>query len=291
MSAEDAARAAAKGAVSLQILGLVGLSIDGVFWLVSHGRVLPGYLAALAVLGLLLVLLLLLGRRRAPSVAVSSGAALINVAVVLAALWSAGEILARDGRPWVPFQPQKLGVLALALIAPSPAWVGVLSILAFTLASVAQYLAFPAAVRERLMGGEPWGSFAFGAFALVALAHRLRLARLEREAARAQAEAETGKRLAAIALAVRDLSNTPLQTLRLSVALLDLRHPEEARRLDQMGRAIDRLEELDRAFARCEAQTEWRPSAESFDPLAVLQAAISPAPAGPIEHPSAPGRV
>jgi hypothetical protein len=253
----------------MHVLGMVGLTLDGAYWATSHGRVLPGYVVAAAVLALLS--LVLIARRDRPSVALSSVTALVNAAVVLVALWGAGEVLAREPRPWVTFQPQKLGVLALALIAPTPPWVGVACIAAFSLTSAAQYLAFPAEVRAHLAPGEPWGSLSFGAFALVVLVHRIRLLRIEREAIRAAAEAESWRRLARIGLAVRDLSNTPLQTLRLSAALLRRRHPEDAARLDQMSRAIDRLEQLDRAFMKYEARTEWRPGAESFDPLAVIE--------------------
>jgi hypothetical protein len=269
VSPPGAARAAAKAAISMQVLGIVGLTLDGAYWATSHGRVLPGYLAAIGVLTILL--LVLLARRDRPSVALSTVTAFCNVAAVIVALWGAGEVLAREPRPWVPFQPQKLGVLALALIAPTPFWVGATCIAAFTLTAAAQYLAFPAEVRAYLAPGEPWGTFSFGAFALVALGHRIRLLRIEREAIRAHAEAEALKRLARVGLAVRDLSNTPLQTLRLSAALLRLRHPEEAARLDQMNRALDRLEQLERTFSKYEAQTEWQPGDESFDPLAVLE--------------------
>ena len=269
MSSPDDARAAAKAAIAMQVIALVGLTLDSAYWATSHGRVLPAYPGALAVLALLLIVLL--ARRHRPSVLLSSFTVLCNTAVALVALWSADEVLAREPRPWVPFQSHKLAVLALALVAPTPAWVGAACIGAYTLASAGQYLAFPAEVRASLAVGEPWGSFGFGALALVALVHRIRLLRVEREAVRAAAEAESLKRLAALALAARDLSNTPLQTLRLSAALLRGRHPEEAARLDQMSRALDRLEELERTFAKYEAETEWQSDAESFDSLAILE--------------------
>jgi hypothetical protein len=239
MSSGDGAVSASKSAIAVQILGLLGLTIDAAYWETSHGRVLAIYFAAIGVI--LLLLLLLLARRARPSEALSAFTVLCNAAVVLAALWGADDVLAREPRAWVPFQSHKLGVLVIALIAPTPSWVGAAWIVAFTLASATQYLAFPLEVRAHLATGEPWASLAFGAFAAVILVYRVRLLQVERTAARAQAEAESLKRLASIGLAVRDLSNTPLQTLRLSAALLRRRHPEEAARLDQIDRAIERL--------------------------------------------------
>jgi hypothetical protein len=268
MSAGESAQRAAKAAITMQVLGIVGLTVDGAYWQASHGRVLPAYALAVGVFSILLTLLL--ARRHRPSETLSVAAALANVGMVVFALWGADDLLAREPRTWVPFQPHKLSVLALALVAPTPPWVGVASILAVTLAAVAQYLTFPPEVQAHLAVEEPWATLAFGAFALVTFAHRLRLLRIEREAAHAQAEADALKRLASIGLAVRDLSNTPLQTLRIAVGLLRRRHPEEAAQIDRMDRALDRLAALDGAFSRYEAETPFPPSA-SFDPLAVLE--------------------
>jgi hypothetical protein len=269
MRSFDQARAAWRSAATLQIIGLVCLTLDAAFWQTSHGRVLPAYLVALGVMAALL--LALVARRRRPSEALSALAVLAHTAAVLVALWTADEVLAREPRLWIPFQSHKLAVLALALVAPAPFWVGVVCIAAYTLAAAVQYVSFDPAVRAHLAWGEPWGSLAFGVIAVGILLHRRRLLQMEHEAMRAQAETESLRRLARVALAVRDLSNTPLQTLELATALLRLRHPESAALLDQTDRSLARLEQLDGVLSRYEAQTEWAPGDTSFDPLALLE--------------------
>jgi hypothetical protein len=144
-------------------------------------------------------------------------------------------------------------------------------IAAFTLVPAAHYFAFPPEIRAHLALGEPWATLSFGAFALVALVHRVRLLRVERTATRAQAEAEWLARLAAMCFAVKDLANTPLQTLRLSTALLRRRHPEEQAPLAKMDRALDRLDQLDRTLSQYHADAPFQEEAESFDALAVLE--------------------
>src|SRR5262249_53691387 len=159
------------------------------------------------------LLVLLLARRKQLSVTLSGVTIAINTAAVIYALWSADDILAREPRIWVPFQPHKLSVLVVALVAPVPAWAGLGSIAAYTAAATAQYLGFPPGVQEHLPIAEPWATLAFGVFALGLYLYRERAMRIERDWARAQAESRALDRLARIGLAVRDLSNTPLQTL------------------------------------------------------------------------------
>ena len=267
----DERQSAFRTAVAVQLLTIVGLSIDGAYWQVSHGWVPRAHLTGLGVA--ILWLLVLFARRRHPSEVLGATAVLSNTVFVLLALWLADGILAREPRAWVPFQSHKLGVVATALIAPCPTWVGALCIVAFTALSVVQYVEFPASVQAHLAIGEPWASLAFGAFALGVFIYRKRGLRIERETAWAHAETKSlEKRLARVSFAVRDLSNTPLQTLRLATAMVRRRHPEEAvGKLDRMERALGRLEQLEKALARYEAGVAWCPGDESFDPLVVIE--------------------
>lgn len=282
MTSLDEARAAATTARAVATLGLLGLSFDAVYWEMARGRAPAAHLVAIGALALLLVALL--ARHDRPSTALSGFVVLGAVAVLIAALWSADEALARQPRPWVPFQARKLGVLALAMLAPEPGSLGVTAIAAFTVSMIVQYLGFPADVRAHLAIDEPWASGAFGLFALGVYLHRRRLLVIEREAVRAHTEAESLRRLVRVSLAVRDLSNTSLQALRLSAAMLRSDYPALAPRLDPIDRALDRLDELERSLAKYEAKIEWRPGDESFDPITVLESTL--ADAAPDRRPS-----
>jgi hypothetical protein len=258
-----------RSSMASQALTVVGLSIDAMFWSTTTGRAPPLHLLGAAVAAVLLGALL--ATRRRARTWVGAAALLADVVVVLVALWATDDVLARSAAAWVPFQPQKLALLTIALLAPTPAWVGALAIGAYTAVSVAHFLAFPPEIRARVALEEPWATIAFGAFALGLLAHRKHAARAERAAHRAQLEAQSIERLARIALAVRDLSNTPVQTLQLVSALLRSRHPADAPLLDRMDRSIARLEALDRALSTYEAQVDWTSVDASFDPVAVIE--------------------
>jgi hypothetical protein len=96
---------------------------------------------------------------------------------------------------------------------------------------------------------EPWATLAFGGFALVLLGYRLRQIAYERSLLRARAGAEAATHRAELSTLVRDLANTPLQTISLEVTLLKNKVPPYERRLDRIERALGRLRALNTRLA------------------------------------------
>jgi hypothetical protein len=88
-------------------------------------------------------------------------------------------------------------------------------------------------------------------------------------------QAEALQRLMRSYLAVRDLVNTPLQTLQTSAHLLAVRHPAAKEELAPMERAVERLKELNQLLADEASDVEWRSGTEAFDPVTVLRAGRS----------------
>ena len=65
-----------------------------------------------------LLAIVLLARRRHPTVRLAMAVFMVNIAVILVALWiTSGAYAAAPGR-WIPFQANKLGALAAAVLAP-----------------------------------------------------------------------------------------------------------------------------------------------------------------------------
>ena len=124
--------------------------------------------------------------------------------------------------------------------------------------SLCQYAGFSDAVRERLPIDEPLSTFIYAALALALFFYRHRREQMSRAAAIARAEAASMQRLALSLLAVRDLTNTPLQTLRISVEHIAKGHPELAHQVHRMQRALDRLAELEHLLAPYEAAIDWK---------------------------------
>jgi hypothetical protein len=213
----------------------------------------------------------LVARRQRPTTRIGSAAFLLMTASLLVAIWVTQSRLVARGLPWQPFQGEKLGAVGVALIAPAEPWVGATCILSYGVTAVAQYFTFPDAVRARLPVGEPGMTVLYALIAIGVLAQRVHAARSEQRRLAAEAEAAAIEQLARAVIALRDLANTPLQTLELAVGLLRRQHPEATALTGPMERALVRLRELNRLAAAHESGVRWRPGEESFDPLAQLQ--------------------
>jgi hypothetical protein len=202
------------------------------------------------------ILSLLVVRSHRPDARLAGRLFLVNALVVIAALWFSNEACAESGRPWVPFQANKLGMFTVALLAPEPR-VGVLGIAAYAGASLLQLATLSSAALGRLALGEPWATVAIAAFAAVMLVFWSRRDARERRLSRAYEEARARERVARVLLEIRDLANTPLQTISLSTALLRRQKPELQSVLGRVDRALQKLSELDTITRRYEEHLVW----------------------------------
>ena len=256
-----------RGAMAAVVLNVVGMPIG-----MALGRAIPGMplwpnVMSVAV-GIFLAGLLLV-RRRTPTPLLVDGVFLLNVAVIVAALWLTNSVYAASGRLWVPFQANKLGMMAIVLLAPSRLWVGLLCIAGHAGAAVAQLFTFDAALRAGLAVGEPAATLAFAVFATILLVYRHRRNALERELLRSQTESASMASFARAVLAIRDLSNTPLQTIQFAAAAARIRYPEDPL-WDRIDRATAELHARDGRLLEYERALAWGPTDESFDPADVL---------------------
>jgi hypothetical protein len=161
-----------------------------------------------------------------------------------------------------------MAVIGVALLAPS-LQLGAVLIVLFAVETGALALLSHLAGRHEVVAGEPWVTLAYALIAFGLLVDRVRRQRAEERAVCAQARSDEMARLARMALALRDLANTPLQTLRVNAALLRER-PVDGVVMARIERALDRMCELNRILARWESAARWAPGDESFDPLEVL---------------------
>jgi hypothetical protein len=242
-------RTARRSGAYSSVLNAGGMVIQ---WLIER-RVggIPGWPGLTSALVGLLVLGGLLALRRRPKVPVGTAAFLINAAAVILDLWITHPYYAAAPRPWRPFEANKLGAMTAALLAPNR-WAGLLAIAGYGGSALLQYHLYPGGAHERLSVTEPWATVAYSIFAVGLLAYRLRGLALAQAVARARADAAILQRLARASLTLRDLANTPLQTLELSLAVLRARDDELAPILARMERALQRLHALGRALSSYE---------------------------------------
>jgi hypothetical protein len=224
---------------------------------------------ALASMALSFTLLgLLVSVRRIKDVRPLIAAFLINNLAIAATLFVTNRHYALAPRTWIPFQPDKLSMLTAAVLAPTPL-VGVITIGIFGGGALARYATFDPAIKARLPIGEPWALVAFLLFAGVILFYRNRQQRLEQQMVEAQSEAAALAQVARTFLAVRDLVNTPLQTIAAVAALLD-QIPAGRVQADRLRRSLERMKELEQILGE-ESRPPSSADSAAFDALFVLK--------------------
>jgi hypothetical protein len=253
------ARHAWRGALVATALNAVGMPFD--YFLARDVPGMPSYPSALSALVAAGLIVLLLIRRRRATVRLGSAVFLLNTAVVLVALWITSGYWAPTPA-WTPFQANKLGALAVPLVAPELK-VGLASIAGFAGMAIAKFYVLDPQIQRSLPVGEPWFVLIFAIFGAVLLVYRLRGLAFERDVLRLQAEAAVTAQVARGFLRLRDYANTPIQTIVFATEVLRRRNPNLEPILVCIDRATARLMELTRALKSYESMNDWSPNDQS----------------------------
>jgi hypothetical protein len=207
----------------------------------------------------------LLIRRQRATVRLGSAVFLVNMVAMLVALWITSGYWATTGRAWTPFQANKLGALAVSLLAPQLG-VGLASIAGFAAMAIGKFYFLDPEIQRGFPVGEPWLILIYALFAGVLLVYRLRGLAIEREMLRVQAEATASKQLAWTFVRLSDYANTPIQTITFATELLRAKNHDDLKPiLDRVERAGERLTELSDALTRYQKAHYWSPGEESLD--------------------------
>jgi hypothetical protein len=261
------ARLARQGAVASLALSWIGLPLSIVI-----ERDVPGIPAwpKLLALGVTAALTSFLLVRRLPSVRESSAIFVLNNLGALFSLWISGSHYTGAPPMYLPFEAHKLAMLAVAVIAPGSPWVGAMVIALYSGGAIIQLATLAPEVRDRLPIGQTMTMLFFTLFALCLLYYRSRRQALAGKLDRAQGEAAALKKVARQLLAVRDLANTPLQTIEADTALLQRVEPARVY-AERIQRSLDRLREWQGLLDE-EANRSSRGSEDmSFDPRSILK--------------------
>ena len=252
---DDAAEAqrAAVVAAALGVIG-TGISVFG-FWSISGP-----HLRAVQAVGLVTsggALWVLRNRRRPTSRTTSNLLFLLVLLPTVVMTWLVDDARAAQSAFWVPYEPNKLSVLTLAIIAP-PSWpIGMVAILLFAGSALVHHLTLAEAIRARMSAGEPFGIIAYSVFALVLLGFKQRAYALRGELEHERSDKLALERVARVSLALRDLANTPVQTLELVRQRLLTDNPELRVQTERMGRALERLRRLNDILAPYQSSVIW----------------------------------
>ena len=261
LSRDLAIRHAWRGAFVAAGLNAVGMSVDFVLARdIPKVSIYPFAMSALVGIGLVVFLLI---RRQQATVRLGSVVFLLNTVAILVALWITSGYWATTGRTWTPFQANKLGALAVAMLAPQLG-VGLASIAGFAATAIGKFYFLDPEIQRGFPVGEPWFILIYALFGAVLLIYRLRGMALEREMLRVQAEAAAAERLARTFLRLRDYTNTPIQTIAFTTELLRAKNHDLKPILDRLERAVNKLTELGHALNSYENAHKWSPGDESL---------------------------
>jgi hypothetical protein len=252
----DDAAEAHRAAVISAWLGVLGTLLGVVgFWRISGPALRAVQGAGIVTSG---AVLLVLRARRPPYSRRGSNAMFLLVLVPTVVMtWLVDDARAAGSASWVPYEPNKLSALTLAIIAP-PGWsTGIAGILMFVGSALAHHFIWADAIRPRISTGEPMGIIAYGVFALLVLGFKQRGNSLRGELENARAEKVAIERLARVSMALRDLANTPVQTLELVRQRLLTRDPQITVQTERMARALERLERLNDILSPYQAAVVW----------------------------------
>jgi len=244
------------GATVAALFTAVGMLIE-----VAIVRKIPGVSAKPAEVSAFVALLLLIFlfiRRTTPSVRSASVVYLVNCVSVITVLLLTNLQFAVLEPNWVPFEATKLGCLIAAMVAPG-FWVGLVSILAYFFSAFLQFeIFFPPEIRSQVADAEPWPLLAFALAGVLALVYRFRRAQLEQEIAYVEAQSFAIKRLANAFLNIRDLMNTPLQVIELSIDLLRKSNHGNKPVIDRIDHSMQMLREINSVLVQHEKEIEWQ---------------------------------
>ncbi len=195
---------------------------------------------------------------------------LLSVGFVLFAMtWSNIES-SNIGLHYDFFQNYKLAALIYAATI-YPAWIGYLSVSVCGLLPVALYFVLSENFGHGITILEPWLTVFYSVIASILIMYRRRALELEQKLIEMAAQKKSIDRFANAMLAVRDLSNSPLQTLIGTTAMLN----EEVVPRGEIARlnrnAVNRLCELSQILATHEHQVDWSRTKASFDATEVLK--------------------
>lgn len=210
---------------------------------------------------------------RRPNAVLCRIAFLAVVASAIVAMTVNQHLLA-ESRRLFPFMGHKAMLVAIALIARSRS-LGLIAIGAVTLAGTLQALASGGTTAA--VGSEPLLTCLFAVIAVVMLLLRSRGHSAERALVLARADTTAAQHLASTFLAIRDLANTPLQTLVLAIGVLERRHGTESELVGGMKRALEQLQRLNEVLVTAELDLRAdSPHLDAFDPWQELDKRLAP---------------
>lgn len=200
----------------------------------------------------------------------------MNLIPVFVILWFSGMTASGLEKFWVPFQAHELSCLTIAILAPPKRAVGILAILLIPVLAFLQFRSFSVQELAYLPDRPMVAPIAFAAFALVLYLFRIRGIEITSLVAKSDAETAMMKKLNRTILALKDLTNSPLQSLTLDAEILKRMHPETGPVASRVEKSVAQLTDLNRILDQQLRGSAIESEDVSFDPYDEIRAILRP---------------
>ncbi len=155
--------------------------------------------------------------------------------------------------PWIPFTGIKLAFLCQTVLKSGDRRVNGVLMCGFAIESVILWRHFNYGAREYIqLAGEPWYTILFVIVSVSLLIYQDKMDQIQRELFIARIKAHIYESIAHLFASLKDRSNTPLQTIEISIYLLSQEmgkdKAENSRPLQRISTAARQLKELNETF-------------------------------------------
>lgn len=160
--------------------------------------------------------------------------------------------------PGIVFMGQKLFFLALSILVPGPYWINIALMAGFALQTIWLYVGDgPNLHAFFVQSAEPWATILYALVGGTLLAFRYHYQQITRQLTVSQAQTELFEDIARVFLSIRDLANTPLQSLGIAAELLDRNYPNAGEITERLSNSVRKLNSLNQIFKVYEKQISW----------------------------------
>lgn len=172
------------------------------------------------------------------------------------------------------FGTYKVMAMIVALLAPFPYYVGYILLSFCLLLPPLQVLLFSPEIMRVTGYYEPWITMCYALVSFLVLHHRRSTLKIHAHLIESQAKEKSLRDFADVAMALRDLTNTPLQSLDLLIELLREEKISQKQASELLGRTTYRLRELMQVLSEQQKKIARQQVQQSMDSMDVIRQAF-----------------
>ncbi len=169
------------------------------------------------------------------------------------------------------FASYKVIAVIIAMLAPFPYYVGYILLSLCLLIPPLQVLLFSPEVMRASGQYEPWVTMCYALAALLVLQNRLSTLKLHANLIESQTKEKSLRDFADVAIALRDLTNTPLQSLDLLTELLREEKISQKQASELLSRTTYRLRDLMQVLSEQQKKIARQQATESMNSMDIIR--------------------